>query len=142
MIGMQICNTYSKGSGSLTQVTYQGVSQLCVRVRTRTPSRWNIRRTARLVPMLCPDSTVIMLPIRPALCESMISKQKYGCRRNICHIAKLTSLKIARPLNIGFSEKFRNMSQIEKSATFKLRKKTFKVTTELQNISIIIIFHV
>ena len=46
--------------------TYQGVSQLCVRVRARTPSLWNVLRTPRLVPILWPDSTVMKLAIFPA----------------------------------------------------------------------------
>ena len=47
--------------------------QLCVSVRERAPSRWNIRSTARLVPIECPDSTVIRLAIFPAECAATMS---------------------------------------------------------------------
>ena len=45
--------------------TYQGVLQLWVRVSDLAPRRWNMRRTAKLVPMECPDSTVMRLAILP-----------------------------------------------------------------------------
>ena len=44
--------------------THQGVLQLCVSVSETAPSLWNILRTARLVPIECPDSTLIKLAIR------------------------------------------------------------------------------
>ena len=47
--------------------SYQGVSQLWVRVRALTPSLWKVLRTPRLVPMEWPDSTVITLAILPFL---------------------------------------------------------------------------
>ena len=47
--------------------------QLCVRVRDLAPNLWNIRSTARLVPIEWPDSTVIRLAILPAECAARIS---------------------------------------------------------------------
>ena len=54
-------------------IAHQGVLQLCVRVRDLAPSRWNIRSTARLVPIEWPDSTVIRLAILPAECAATMS---------------------------------------------------------------------
>ena len=44
--------------------THHGVLQLCVSVSETAPSLWNILSTARLVPIECPDSTLIKLAIR------------------------------------------------------------------------------
>ena len=43
--------------------TDHGVLQLWVSVREMAPSLWNILSTARLVPIECPDSTLIKLAI-------------------------------------------------------------------------------
>ena len=58
-----------------TQATHHGVLQLCVRVRDLAPNRWNIRSTARLVPIEWPDSTVIRLAILPAECAATMSER-------------------------------------------------------------------
>lgn len=54
-------------------ISYQGVWQLWVSVRDLAPRRWNIRSTAKLVPIEWPDSTVIRLPIRPEAWTAEIS---------------------------------------------------------------------
>lgn len=56
--------------------SYQGVLQLCVSVRDLAPRRWNMRSTARLVPIEWPDSTVIRLAILPDPCADTSSEEK------------------------------------------------------------------
>ena len=57
-------------------MAHQGVSQLWVRVRARTPSLWKVLNTPRLVPMLWPLSTVMKLAILPPLWASIISGKR------------------------------------------------------------------
>ena len=65
-------------------MAHQGVSQLWVRVRARTPSLWKVLNTPRLVPMLWPLSTVMKLAILPPLWASIISEKKdERCYREI-----------------------------------------------------------
>ena len=40
------------------------------------PSRWNIRKTAKLVPIEWPDSTLIRLAIFPSACTSLKAIQE------------------------------------------------------------------
>ena len=71
--------------------SYHGVLQLWVRVREMAPKRWNIRRTAKLVPIEWPDSTLIMLAIRPSLWASKTAENKKKCVKwlNILYVMSI-----------------------------------------------------